>query len=120
MKKWVLVLTMAGWSLGAFAQTHTMQDGFVALRTASSTNVFYDCDLATPNPDFTNTSTNDAAGDLDGDGSLNIEEFVAWTNPHGSNSLFRASGFNAGIAAGLALPSATGRLYTLESTTNMV
>lgn len=67
-----------------------------------------------------NVSTNDAAGDLDGDGMLNIEEFVAWTQPQGSNSTFRATGFAVGPAAGLSLSSATGRLYTLEMTADLV
>ena len=37
--------------------SHTIQDGFIILRTAASTNIFYDCDLSTSNPDFTNTAT---------------------------------------------------------------
>lgn len=67
-----------------------------------------------------NAGTDDAAGDLDGDGYLNIEEFVAWTSPEVSNSLFRATGFSAVPEAGLAIASATGRLYTLETTTNLL
>lgn len=62
-----------------------------------------------------NSATNDAAGDLDGDGQLNIEEFVAFTPPNASNSFFRAQAVDVGDRAGVSIPSVTGRLYTLEA-----
>lgn len=57
MKRSLAIVLLAGWAVGAFAQGHVTKDGFVVLRTASSTNIFYDCDLETGNSDFTNLVT---------------------------------------------------------------
>lgn len=61
MKKWMLFLLFLS---HGFAQAQsTIQDGFVVLRASASTNVFYDCDFPTSNPDFSNSVTYIYAGE---------------------------------------------------------
>ena len=57
-------------------------------------------------------ATNDAGGDLDGDGITNIDEMKLGTNPRQYSE-----GLTLGVAAGLSIqfPSQAGRVYRLDS-----
>jgi hypothetical protein len=63
---------------------------------------------------------NDAGGDNDGDGFFNIEEYVAGTHPTNGLSYFAATAFTVSSPAVTTVGSVTGRLYTLERSTNLV
>lgn len=62
----------------------------------------------------TSTTTNDS----DGDGYLNVDEYIANTDPTDSGSVFGFS--TASVAQGLTLVSSVGRLYSWEYRTNLL
>jgi hypothetical protein len=61
------------------------------------------------------TGTNDAAGDLDGDGYSNLQEFLAGTRPNDMDSLLRLSILAEGGQAVLTFQRAAAKSYTLQS-----
>lgn len=67
------------------------------------------------------STTNDAAGDPDGDGALNVEEFLANTHPGLSTSVFRVDGTWPEGEGSVVIRwlSASNRLYTVCGTTNL-
>ncbi|MGD9875080.1 MAG: lamin tail domain-containing protein [Kiritimatiellia bacterium] len=63
---------------------------------------------------YSGTSTGLAANaDLDGDTALNIEEYVADTNPTNISSVFRTSGRAVSANQSLSFPGSTSRMYSL-------
>jgi len=69
-----------------------------------------------------NRNVNDAGGDADLDGMTNLEEFIAGTNPQQSSShlkVQRVPGSETNEQQRLEWPSAPGRYYLVECTTNL-
>lgn len=64
--------------------------------------------------------TNEASGDVDGDGLLNVEEFIAQTQPTNAQSRFIVTALTNGPSRYVAVPSVTGRVYRLWSTPTLV
>lgn len=63
------------------------------------------------------TNAADAVLNLDGDPSLNVQEYIADTDPMDSNAYFRIEAVTNGIE--VIFLSSTGRVYTLQSTDNL-
>ncbi len=61
-----------------------------------------------------NPAVNDAALDLDRDGSKNIDEFLFGTLPNNAASRFQFSVAVGATDVGITFPTITGRLYTIE------
>jgi len=59
-------------------------------------------------------AVNDAALDLDRDGSKNIDEFLFGTLPNNAGSRFQFSVAVGTTSVGITFPTITGRLYTIE------
>lgn len=60
--------------------------------------------------------TNEASGDVDADGMLNVEEFIAQTQPTNANSQFIVTALTNGPSRYVVVPSVTGRVYRLWTT----
>lgn len=59
------------------------------------------------------TLTNEPSGDVDGDGFLNGQELIAFSNPADSNSFLRVIGTTNAAGMQVVFPSVTGRQYRL-------
>lgn len=62
----------------------------------------------------------DTYHDPDGDGSPNIEEYIAGTDPTDAASFFAVTALSNTPAVSLTFPSATGRLYDILFATNLL
>jgi len=65
-------------------------------------------------------AVNDAALDLDQDGTSNLDEFITATPPNQGSSHFRATSSFTGGDVGITFPSLLGRTYKVESTQTLV
>ena len=68
---------------------------------------------------FSNLSTVNASSDNDLDGNTDAAEFQAGTHPADSSSNFRLNIQDASTHFGLSWPSASGRTYSIQMTTNL-
>ena len=62
--------------------------------------------------------TNGAAGDQDNDSSVNLDEYVADTNPNDSNSVFRTTWITANSPVSITWSSSADRVYQVDYNTN--
>ncbi len=72
---------------------------------------------------WTNATAGVAGDDDDGDGFSNLEEYLADTIPNGaagSNSLFEIQAFTNSTPRSMVFPSSTGRVYTLQITSDLL
>jgi hypothetical protein len=65
------------------------------------------------------TTTNEPAGDVDGDGVSNADEFVADTNPTNNASFPRVTIGRAGPSTAVQFGTSAARIYQLEFSTNL-
>lgn len=59
------------------------------------------------------------AGDADGDGTTNLMEYLAGTDPRNAKSVFRPTSHTSGGDIVLAIPTVSGRNYRLWGTANL-
>jgi hypothetical protein len=82
-------------------------------------------ELATWRDENFNTTSNEGAsadsGDPDGDGTLNIDEYIAGTDPLDSNDVFKVASTQRGAETFSAdFKGKAGRIYTLERSLTLV
>lgn len=70
------------------------------------------------NQHFGNLTAN-ATADSDGDGTTNLMEYLAGTNPRSAASVFRPSSHTSGGNLVLAVPTVSGRSYRVWGTSNL-